>query len=284
MDLNIGEIAKNISQYGYTTIPNIFDQERLKRNFSFLNQNFQKGQDGQFPVFAKQIFLKALKFDFKKIKHSIKLKKISNNYKFKNISDEVIKSPSELHMIDSYFSKKSSEDIITWHNDIGISEKNFNSHKGRELFYNASKSTILNKKTNVSSRGLKFFIYLTDVQSENGALAIIPFSNQIVKTVTALILENKISLTPFWNLSDLRKLVEKKNNKNLIYEKLGQEKVDTFIKQTEFINNKKNTTEFDIEMKKGSMIIFDELCVHRGSAPKNSDRLVIRYLYRKKLN
>ena len=142
----------------------------------------------------------------------------------------------------------------------------------------------MNKKTNVSSRGLKFFIYLTDVQSENGALAIIPFSNQIVKTVTALILENKISLTPFWNLSDLRKLVEKKNNKNLIYEKLGQEKVDTFIKQTEFINNKKNTTEFDIEMKKGSMIIFDELCVHRGSAPKNSDRLVIRYLYRKKLN
>lgn len=284
MDLNIGEIAKNISQYGYTKIPDIFDQESLKRNFDFLNQNFQKGDDGQFPVFAKQIFLKALKFDFKKIKNSIELKKISNSLKFKNISDEVNKSSSELHMIDSYYSKKSNEDIITWHNDIGIREENFNTHKGRELFYNCSKSTILNEKTNVSSRGLKFFIYLTDVQSENGALAIIPFSNQIVKTVTALILENKIPLTPYWSLSDLRTLVDKKNNKTLIYEKLGEEKVDAFIQQTEFINNKKNTTDFDIEMKKGSMIIFDELCVHRGSAPKKSDRLVIRYLFRKKLN
>lgn len=284
MDLNISEIAKNISRCGYATIQDVFDSESLKRNFSFLKQNFQKGQEGQFPVFTKQIFSKVLKFDFKKIKQSIELKKISNNLKFKNISDEVIKSPSELHMIDSYFSKKSDQDIITWHNDIGISEKNFNSQSGRELFYNASKSTILNKKTKVSSRGLKFFIYLTDVQSENGALAIVPFSNQIVRTVTALILEKKIPLTPFWNLSDLRILVENKKNKILIYERLGKESVDTFIKQTEFINYKKNIIDFDIEMKKGSMIIFDELCVHRGSAPKKNDRLVLRYLFRKKLN
>ena len=284
MDIDINNIAQKISSEGYTTIPNVFDQNTIENELYFLNHKFIKGEQSQFPVFLKQILTKAIKFDFKKIKHSFDLKKISQNLNLKGISDQVLQSKSELHMIDSYYSERSNEDIITWHNDIGISEKNIDTDKGRKSFYEASEATIRGKKTSVSPRGLKFFIYLTNVESENGALAIIPSSNQIVKTVTTLILEKKIPLSPFWNLKDLRNLIENKNMKNLISERLDHKKVDAFLSQTEFINGKsKNTQVFDIEMKKGSMIIFDELCVHRGSAPKKNNRIVLRYLYRKKL-
>ena len=71
--------------------------------------------------------------------------------------------------------------------------------------------------------------------------------------------------------------------KNLISERLDHKKVDAFLSQTEFINGKsKNTQVFDIEMKKGSMIIFDELCTSWLCTKKNN-RIVLRYLYRKKL-
>ena len=34
-------------------------------------------------------------------------------------------------------------------------------------------------------------------------------------------------------------------------------------------------------MNKGGAVIFDELSVHRGSAPKKTDRIVLRFVYKK---
>ena len=59
--------------------------------------------------------------------------------------------------------------------------------------------------------------------------------------------------------------------------------LELFLTQSEFIDWKQqDTNDFDIEMKKGGLIIFDELCFHRGSAPKKNSRLVLRYLFKKK--
>ena len=78
-------------------------------------------------------------------------------------------------------------------------------------------------------------------------------------------------------------LFENEKVKNLIIEKLGKEIVENFLFHTKFIDDQKSdTNHFDIEMKKGGMIIFDELSIHRGSAPKKNDRLVLRYLFQKK--
>ena len=36
-------------------------------------------------------------------------------------------------------------------------------------------------------------------------------------------------------------------------------------------------------MNKGGAVIFDELAVHRGSAPNKHGRLILRYLYHRKI-
>ena len=67
-------------------------------------------------------------------------------------------------------------------------------------------------------------------------------------------------------------------------QKIGQNRFDKFIQNSEFIDEKnKDTKKFDFQMKKGSALIFDEVGVHRGSSPSKQGRLVLRYFYRKKI-
>ena len=59
--------------------------------------------------------------------------------------------------------------------------------------------------------------------------------------------------------------------------------VEKFLMNSNFINQQdKDSKNYDLEMNKGGVVIFDELCVHRGSAPKKNSRIVLRYLYRKR--
>ena len=277
--MNIDKITNDINHFGFTTIPSLFDQKTLD-SLNFLNHKIPKSREGQFPVFLKQFFIKALKFDYKKIDQSFKLKKIAKNSKFNEISNRFFESKSELHQIDSYFTEKSQNEIIPWHNDLGIMKEKLNNSLAIDSFYNSAEATILDRKTKVSPRALKFFIYLTDVKSNNGSLSIIPSSNKIVKAITKLILERKIPLVPYWSLKDLRNVMLKFND--LILKEIGLEKYNNFLNQTKFVDEENlNVTQYDIEMKKGSVIIFDELCIHRGSAPKYDPRIVLRYFYRK---
>ena len=126
---------------------------------------------------------------------------------------------------------------------------------------------------------------MTDVQSRNGSLAIIPFSNKIVKTLCTLLANNKIELKKFWSLKSLREFISEKKVRDLLDEKLGKSKIDTFLKETTFIlSEQKDTDKYDLQLNQGSLVIFDELCVHRGSAPQKTSRLVLRFIYRKKLD
>tara|TARA_B100001248_G_C27399780_1_gene469179 strand:+ start:4725 stop:5573 length:849 start_codon:yes stop_codon:yes gene_type:complete len=282
--MNVLNIANKIKNTGYTALNGVLREEELNNKLSFLNHKIPKSAKGTFPIYFSQYFLKLLKFDFKKLSQSLILKKIAKDLKLKEISDEVFNAETELHMIDSYYSEKSDSDIITWHNDLGINEKSISIDKSRKYFLDKAKATLKNEKTSQSPRGLKFFIYLTDVHSNNGALAVIPNSNKIVKTVCKLILEEKIPMMPCWDLESLRRILKNERFKNLLIEYIERDKIEIFLQQSEFINEeKKDTGEFDLEMKKGSMVIFDELCVHRGSAPKKNSRIVLRYLFRKKL-
>jgi len=83
----------------------------------------------------------------------------------------------------------------------------------------------------------------------------------------------------------LRTLVLKDPVKSLLIEKIGTEKLNIFLNHSNFINDEeRDTFKFDLEMKKGGVVIFDELCVHRGSMPSKQNRLVLRYLYCRKIN
>ena len=130
---------------------------------------------------------------------------------------------------------------------------------------------------------LKFFFYLTDVDSENGCLGYIPGSNRISYVLKKLILENKINYSPYWSLADYRNLIKNPDIRNKLENFLRTEETDSFLDKTSFILEKhKDTENFDIIAEEGSLLIFDESGVHRGAVLKKSDRVCLRYFYRKK--
>jgi len=266
-EINLEKISSQVKELGVTSIGGFLKPEQFELANSILkNIRAPKGDwEGYFPVLFKNIAMKLIKFEFDIIKKSFLLKKIANDLQLKKIAERAFDHKVELHMIDSYYSEKSEENIIEWHNDIGwkyLKEK---------------------KNMNLNTASIKFFIYMTDVQCSNGSLAYIPNSHHIVRAITSLMVDGKIEFKLYWKLEDLRNLLLKKHIKDLIINKIGNEKIDAFLEDSKFIiENKKDTYKFDFEMDKGGVVIFDALGVHRGSMPSKNSRLVLRYHYRKK--
>ena len=94
------------------------------------------------------------------------------------IANEIFGRESHLRFIDGYYSKKSEKEIIPWHVD--------QAYQGDEK---KSKNFV-----NPDHYFLKFFIYLTDVKSENGCTSYIPKSHKIAYALRKGIFENKIEL------------------------------------------------------------------------------------------
>jgi len=266
----IQKISEIIKKSGAVAVNNILDEKNLKTALvtldDVLNQRAVAGKPiSVYPVKFFNVLVKILKLDFKHIRKTIILKKIAKDLNFEKIAKKVFGKDVILEMIDSYYSEKSNKKIIDWHCDIADAASNPN------INYDANKSTI------------KFFIYMSDVQSGNGCLAYIPYSHHIVKVVNKLISEKKINYEKFWKLKDLRSLVSKNSIKTLIIDQLGKDKLNTFLENSKFIDeNEEDTSKFDFEMNKGSAVIFDEFGVHRGAMPSKNSRLVLRLFYRKK--
>ena len=97
--------------------------------------------------------------------------------------------------------------MLDWHCD--------RSNGNREVFDWPSDKSNSNNKKLVSTidpdvRSLKFFIYLTDVSSNNGCMSYIPLSNKIAYILKRGILENKIEYKKFQFLKDFRKIISEK--------------------------------------------------------------------------
>lgn len=262
----IKNYVEKIKANGFISIDNFLDREEIKKIDNCLkkisSKNINKGDKrSYYPVSIKTKFVKLLKFDFYSIKSSLILQNIAKKLDLNKIAETYFGSDVVLSMIDSYYSPISKKNIIDWHSDMTFDP---------------------NKNYNIKDASLKFFFYLTNTQSDNGCLAFIPHSNLITKALAQLIIEKKIPFNPYWNLFDLRTLILIEQNRNLISRIVGKEKVDTFLKNTEFIEGElKDTKKFDIEMEKGGVVIFDEFGVHRGSMPSKTPRQVLRFFYRK---
>ena len=130
------------------------------------DKSISKGNiQGHFPIFLKSIIIKLIKFEFSKLKKSFLLKKIAKDLQLKKIVEKIFDYEAELHMIDCYYSERSDKHILDWHNDIGYTD------------------IAHNEDRNLDARSIKFFIYMTDVESANGSLAYIPYSHHIGKTL-----------------------------------------------------------------------------------------------------
>ena len=93
--------------------------------------------------------------------------------------------------------------------------------------------------------------------------------------------DKEINYSPYWKLSDLRnKVMEKKTYKYLI-DNFNKNSIDKFIEDASFSADIGDSKKFDLKLKKGSLIIFDESGAHRGSSPSKNNRVVCRFHYRR---
>ena len=267
----IKKVSEKVKKFGVATIQNFLNLTNLElidRTIAEVKtESVGKGDyRGVYPIGLKSNLIKIIKFEFNKIRKVLILKKIAEELKLRQIAEKILNTNVQLNMIDSYYSEKSDKSIIDWHNDLAYGGSlNFKEHS-------------LNK------RGIKFFFYMTDVQSSNGCLAYIPYSHHVVKALALLIRDKKVEYKPYWQLEDLRSQVLKSPTKDLIENSIGVEKLNIFLNNSKFIEEqKKDTFEFDLQMNKGSAVIFDESGVHRGSMPSKNSRLVLRFFYRKKI-
>ena len=279
MEVNINNISEEIKEKGVVSINNLLNKKELEDILYFVKKPQKGSSQSYYPTNFRQYLTKFLKLDFKKINNSLYLKRIANKLNFKRISEISFGSKAELQMIDCYHNKQSNKQILSWHNDIGIYDNQ--NPKALKTFYEAADATFIKKKPG-NARGIKFFIHLTDVKSDNGSLAVIPYSAKIVKSISKLILSKKINPVSFWSLKNLRDLVAQKSVQSLLNDQIQEEKILKFLQYTKFIeNDTPDTSEFDFNLKKGGAVIFDELSVHRGSAPSKTDRIVLRFVYKK---
>lgn len=107
-------------------------------------------------------------------------------------------------------------------------------------------------------------------------MSYIPKTQKIAYEIRKGIYNKEISYQPYWSLKDFRNIV--KDNQNFLNKKISSEIIENFLKDTEFEDSINTTNKYDYNATAGTMIIFDEGGIHRGSKPTLNDRMVIRYL------
>lgn len=255
-------LAKEIKENGIVKIKNFLLPKELIRLSNIVN--FYKAPKGDkesvFLTNFKILSIKLLKFKFRSLAHTYELAKFKKKKKLDEIARDFFNKQVNSNYIDGYYSKVDNKDILPWHTDQAYSGKK----KPDTKFYNPDNFY------------LKFFIYLTNVSSNNGCMSYIPKTHKIAYEIRKGIYNKEISYQPYWSLKDFRNIV--KDNQNFLNKKTSSEIIENFLKDTEFEDSINTTNKYDYNATAGTMIIFDEGGIHRGSKPTLNDRMVIRYL------
>ena len=255
-------LAKEIKENGIVKIKNFLSPEELIRLSNIVN--FYKATKASKESIILTNFnilsIKLLKFKFRSLAHTYELAKFKKNKKLDEIARDFFNKQVNSNYIDGYYSKVDNKDILPWHTDQAYSGKK----KPDTKFYNPDNFY------------LKFFIYLTNVSSNNGCMSYIPKTQKIAYEIRKGIYNKEISYQPYWSLKDFRNIV--KDNQNFLNKKISSEIIENFLKDTEFEDSINTTNKYDYNATAGTMIIFDEGGIHRGSKPTLNDRMVIRYL------
>tara|TARA_B100001063_G_C16747212_1_gene548243 strand:- start:1165 stop:1983 length:819 start_codon:yes stop_codon:yes gene_type:complete len=261
----VDEIKKKVKEDGIYVSENFLDEnenESLKNNI--LENSYSKTENHENTYISN---LKGFIKNFYKInliRKSIRFNKIAKKNNFKSITTQILDAKVELRTIDAYVSKISKNPVIDWHVDQAYSGK-------------------LDVKNFVHPdfASIKFFIYLTDVDTDNGCLGYIPSSNKVSYFLKKGIWNKEVNYSSYWKLADLRKKVMEKNTYSYLIKNFNKNSIDKFIEDASFVEHNGDSKKFDLKLKKGSLIIFDESGVHRGSSPSKNDRVVCRFHYRR---
>lgn len=258
-------VSKKIMDEGAYFIPKFIDKKEVQKIYSMIiNINNKKGKGEGTTFFnGKRVLLNHLtKFNLNIFYESLKLIYSSVNRKFDKIAKEILEE-SYLRRIDSYISPIDNKPVIDWHNDT--------SYSGAAL--------PKKKLHHPNFFKLRFFLYLTDVEHNNGSLACIKGSHKLVSAVTKIFYEKIFDYEPYWDLNSFRKLIQKENFKNEIINIVGYESYNNFLENSKFNYTEKDTDLYDFEAKAGGLVIFDDRVFHRGSSCLKTDRTVMRFIY-----
>ncbi len=266
--MNEEAIIKKVKEKGIIKLENFLnshDTNRFSKMIKFYSA--PKGDPkSYFPTNYKNVFLKLLTFNIPKFFHSLSVLKISKKKNLAGLTEKYFDTKTELSFIDAYYSKVSNMEILPWHTDQAYSGKlNISKFNNPDAFY------------------LKIFIYLTDVGHNNGCMSYIPESHKIGHAIRKSIFEKKIRYQPYWSVGDFKKIILDNNEYFINYFK-NKSILANFLERTKNLDTLKNTEAYSYEAKAGTAIIFDEGGVHRGSKPQLNDRMVLRYMYTKKIN
>ena len=261
------KIIQEVQKKGISKCQEFLDKDKFKNLEKILiNNKAEKSTKKSFFYRSEGKFLlkKLFNFELFSFLDCLKLINLSKNLKLNQLSSEILGRKTKLVSIDSYFSEVSSSKVLDWHVDQGYS----GDLKPKQFL-------------NPDHCALKYFIYLTDVSSNNGCLGYIPGSHKILYFLKLGILNDKIKYKPYWKLNDLRNIVQDDYYRNYLETKIKKELIDSFLEQSSFIvNSPHDTKEYDFILKKSSTLIFDEAGVHRGAETLKTSRLVVRFVYK----
>lgn len=256
------DVAGEIKQNGIVKIKNFLSLEELNKLSNIVN--FYKAPKGDkksiFLTNFQVLFVKLIKLKFRSLFHTYELSKLKKAKNLDEIAKNFFNKQVDSNYIDGYYSKIDNKDILPWHTDQA-----YGGHKKPDQkFYNPDNFF------------LKFFIYLTNVSSNNGCMSYIPKTHKIAYEIRKGIYNKEISYQPYWSLKDFRNIV--KDNQNFLNDKIGGEIIKNFLEETKFDDTMEITNKYDYDAEAGTMIIFDEGGIHRGSKPTFNNRMVVRYL------
>lgn len=263
------ELIKELKDKGIIKLENFIAQSELSE-LSEIVRYYSAPKSSKYSYWSvgvKGLFLKLLLLNFRRFNYNLKLLNFEKKKNLKKFADQYFSNISFLSYVDAYYNKISNKNIIPWHTDQA---------------YNGEVTP--KKIENPNNYYLKFFLYLTDIEPDNGCMAYIPGSHKIGYAIRKGIYEKKILYSPYWHLKDIRKIILKKENQMYFneYFKKNLNVLKTFLDNTEFIEKSNDTLEYDYKLKAGSAIIFDEGGIHRGAKTLKNDRMVIRYFYSQK--
>ena len=258
-------LVKNLKEKGVSKNSNWLESKEIDF-FKKIIQEIKRSKGdpkSHLPFKKSQIFLKVIKGEIKDIKLGLYLYNLSKKLKLIDISNSFFDADSELIDIDCYISEKSNKPVLDWHVDKAYS--------GKEN---------VSKFLKPEDFGLKFIFYLTDVSPENGCLNYIPYSHKVAFALKKSIYKKEIEYSPYWKMQDFYNLIKK--NEKIILKYVSNSIYEKFMFNMNDLKNNNQKDNFSNTISKGGAIIFDESGIHKGTAPTLNDRIIFRYIFKKK--
>lgn len=187
------------------------------------------------------------------------LSDVARQCRLRPFAADYLQEPMRLDHIMSIESPKSDELITPWHADATRSEP---------------------EVLPPNYFTLKFFVYLNDIDSSNGAFAYLPKSHRPIIAVRNAIYHGRC---PFYKTAFVEQVRRALADPLVLAEVLktvGQHEIDAFFVATDsLLDLSGDTLAHDLCGPAGTLVVFDDRGMHRGGAPKFSNRSILRYNY-----